>query len=271
MITKEVLDGLANKSAAITAALEAIDGSNNAVIALPDDFNLHDLERYSYTRRRARGLMTTSSIADFAAYVGAHQEAGASVFIHADSMQAVAVLNLGTKDSPGHADNRAALAMRKTAAFIALLKIAAQHQQQVSVAEFLEDWREHIQCSNANGDVPTPRAVAAVRKITIEEMGRRQSEVQQLSVSRSAMETVKAVESDDLPTTITFTCVPYVGLPGRAFSVRLGIITGAKPSLSLRVVNIERHEEEMADELVGLVEAAVDPAIPCLAGAYHAS
>ena len=49
--------------------------------------------------------MNTHAEADFAQYTKAYLEAGASVFINEKDMTATAVMNLGTADNPGTADN----------------------------------------------------------------------------------------------------------------------------------------------------------------------
>ena len=69
--------------------------------------------------------MTTSSVAPFAEYVDQHKEPGAAVFVDQDAMTAVAVLNLGTPDQPGHADNIAKMVAKRMAAFAALLQHAS--------------------------------------------------------------------------------------------------------------------------------------------------
>ena len=215
--------------------------------------------------------MTTPVLADFAVYTIDHKEAGATVFVGKDNMQAVAVLNLGTPDEPGHGDNRAVLAPPKTAAFSALLSIANGGQRrQTDVAEYLEDWAPLIRCENdAGDDVPVKLAAAAVRKLTIEGTKRLETSEQSLSASRSAFEQVRATAVDTLPVFINVTCEPYQGLADRTFRLRLGIVTGDKPALVLRVVKREQHDEEMAQELAQLVRGALTGSdVPVLVGSY---
>ena len=107
MFNKEAIE-LLQEGAAIKQASEAILGITDAgAVALPEHFKLHDLETYMHVRRRARGVMVTHALSDFAIYTKAHTEEGATVFIDADEMSATAVLNLGTAADPGHTDNRA--------------------------------------------------------------------------------------------------------------------------------------------------------------------
>lgn len=255
MFDKEAIKEL-SRAQAITAAASAVTSQvDQGPVPLPDDFTLHDLETYQHCRRRARGTMTTSSAVDFAIYVRAHRELGACVFIDQDNMAAVAVLNLGNPEAPGHADNLAKLKSKKTAAYVALLARAnGVPLKQEQVAEFLEDWSQNLACYLAlDGEhMPLAKAVAAVRKVTIE--------------------TVHATSGGDaLPAIIRFECEPYLGLKSRAFYMRLGIQTGGdKPAITLRIQNMEQHEEEMAEELACLVRDALDEDLTTLVGAYSA-
>ncbi len=259
-------------SHAITAAAAAVscalaDGSG--VTALPEDFKVRDLENYLPFRRRPRGTMATRIIAAFAEYAMAHAGDGATVFVDPADMTATAVLDLGSVESPGHADNKAKLTPNKTADYAALLQITAGPRSQQDVAEFLEDWAGQVLCFNGADEIKAPLAIAAVRKITIESAQRVESEEQSLSATRSAFESIKASSQDPLPTTIYFACQPYADLAERTFVLRLSILTGEKtPKLVLRVQKLDTHAEEMANELVERITDAIGPELPVLVGSY---
>ncbi len=259
-----------SEAEAISAAASATEaGLHTGLVALPSDFTVHDLEKHQEHRRRARGVMGTSVIADFATYVLQHKEEGATVFIDPDAMTATAVLNLGTPDAPGHADNIAKLGLKRTAAYAALRNIAtgAGHKQ-ATMAEFFEDWPSELQFYNDDGHIAAPKAIAAIRKVTIESLRKLESTEQSLSASKSSFESVAATSNEPIPTTIYFNCVPYADLQARTFVMRLTIGTGGdKPTIGLRIVKQEEHDEDMARELAGLVVAAV-PGTPALIGKY---
>ena len=271
MFDRETLKAL-QESQAIKAAMGTLEESHitKELIALPSDFKLNDLERYLPARRRARGTMSTTVLDSFTGYTKAHAESGASVFVNPDNMSATAVLNLGTPDSPGHADNKAKLELKRTAAFTALLSIATGNPvKQATVAEFLEDWPDQIKCNNADGSIAISKAVQAVRKITIESICKSENTEQQLSASRSAFESVQATSGDPIPTLIDFKCQPYPDLFERTFTLRLTVQTGGdKPAIALRIVKAEQHNEEMAHELADLIVTAFNAEIPVLIGGY---
>lgn len=272
MFDKETLTAL-QESQSIHQANNAVAVSKDTkdTVALPSDYKLHDLEQYLPNRRRARGTMATSVLTSFADYSMAHAETGASVFISTDTLKAVTVLNLGTPEAPGHTDNRAWLEMEKTAAYKALTGIAnGSGRSQKDVAEFMEDWQEHVQCFDDAGEIKTSKAIAAIRKITIEAMRKMESEEQSLSASKSAFESVQASSKEPLPTVIYFNCEPYSGLEKRLFVLRLGVLTGeSSPKVNLRIVKAEQHQEEMAKELAEKIQALLDGEnIPVMLGSY---
>jgi uncharacterized protein YfdQ (DUF2303 family) len=254
MFDKEAIQELA-QAEAVNASRNSIESAlqsttDYGLAALPGNFLLHNLEAYLPNRRRARGTMSTKSMVSFAVYAIQHNEAGA-VFIDSEKMRAVAVLNLGASQSPGHADNRAVFEAERTAAYAALRSVAnGQGLTQQKVAEFLEDWVGCIQCFADGAEVQPGKAIAAVRKITIEATRKLESTEQQLSAAKSTFESVAATSTETLPTHIYFTTHPYPDLSERTFVLRLGILTGGdKPQITLRITKLEEHEEAMAQEL----------------------
>ena len=264
---------------AARGAMEEALRSQDGAIALPDHFNVHDLEDHQATRRRMRGNYTTRSVGEFVHYVEIYGSTDDScVFVNAAEMSARAVLNLGTRQAPGHADNIATLALQKTAAYEALLRLTNGARRQQSVAEFFEDWSQHVSMGffdEDDAEITARQAVAAVRRLTIETARKVESDVQQLSASLSAFESVKASSKDTIPTRIYFRCNPYADLSERLFVLRMGVTSDDKgPVLTLRIQNAERHEEEMGLELATLVRQGVEDspaggAVPVLLGSYQ--
>jgi uncharacterized protein YfdQ (DUF2303 family) len=279
MFDKEAIEQLQQSEAieqANLATIEAITLNKTAVVALPSNFQKHDLEAFMPHRRRARGVMHTESIAAFVAYANEHHEDGASIFVNAAHMSAEAVLNLGTPDSPGHADNSAVVTLERSAAYAALKKHTDQNISQTQAAEFFEDWPAEIRCfkdSDSSEQIHVAKVVAALRKITIEAMRKLENTEQNLSASRSTFESVQATSTEAIPTIIYFTCRPYADLPERQFVLRLGIKTGDnKPQIILRIVNEELHSEKMAQEFVTKLQdtfaAASSLSLPVHVGSY---
>ena len=267
-------------AAAITQANEAIEtatksyGDKTGVVALPSDFEPHDLEQFMSNRRRARGVMRTTVVKDFVEYTQA-QAAGhqASIFLDPDSMSATAVLNMGTPGLPGHADNTAVLSLFPTAAYAALLqKATGIALAQKDVVEFFEDWGDNMEFFTGSSNRILPKVAAnTMRKITVETLQRMQNEEEELSQSRSLLENTKASSSvGDIPTTIHFTATPFEELSERVFILRLSVVTGkdGKPGIVLRITKQQVHAEEMARELSADLADAVNGSVPIYLGRY---
>lgn len=276
MFDKDAIQEL-SKAQAIAAARDSMlnaHANTEDLVALPEEFKVHDLEQYMLMRRRARGTMTTQALGDFGAYVKTHAEAGATIFVSPESMNARAVLNLGTKEVPGHADNRAEFAPPKLAAYLALLKIHISTLNQQDAAEFLEDWIGQWQGFHDSDQLTPAATIAAVRNVKIEELRRAETSVGQLSAERSAFDQIKASSgANKLPTHIYFKCVPFLGFEERTYVLRLAVRTGGAntvPTLTLRIVNNEAHAEALGQELATKVRAEIGEALPVHLGSYSA-
>ncbi|EFO1746967.1 TPA: DUF2303 family protein, partial [Escherichia coli] len=181
-------------------------------------------------------------------------------------------LNLGTIDEPGHADNTATLKLKKTAPFSALLSVNGERNSQKSLAEWIEDWADYLVGFDANGDtIQATKAAAAVRKITIEANQTADFEDNDFSGKRSLMESVEAKTKDIMPVAFEFKCIPFEGLKERPFKLRLSIITGDRPVLVLRIIQLEAVQEEMANEFRDLlVEKFKDSKVETFIGTFTA-
>ncbi|MDO9103333.1 MAG: DUF2303 family protein [Methylovulum sp.] len=275
MFDKEAIKEIAN-SQAITAAQDGIATAGiGELVALPDNFKVHELEQLSLGRRRARGVMTTNYLNDFAAYTDKYSEDEVTnIFVDAGKMSATAVMNLGSAMFPKHADNLAILTLKKTAAFQALISFAGIPMQQDAAAEFLEDWATYITCFNKGGVIQIKHAIAAIRRITIESSAKLESAVNHLSATKSAFESIAASSQDPIPETIEFRCEPYLGLQERTFEMRVGVLTTqVKPLIMFRLIHKEQHEEDMAIEFGAQVTDRFD-SLPgralVMVGAYKA-
>lgn len=255
-MTEDKILAVLRDGCSIAKANESLLHSKDSyhVVALPSDFKYHDLEKSAPCRRRARGKMCTNEVGHFAKYATTHALPGASVFVEGSNiLRAQAVLNMGTNETPGHADNVAVLELTPTADWNALRDIQGRPITQRDFAEFLQDWAEQIECFDTDGDqIPSARAIAAVGKVTVQSISRRESKEQALSQSRSTFEDVTASSQEPLPVLVSFTCKPYADLETREFFMRVGVTENDEGKLRfrLRPIRKEQHDQEMAEELM---------------------
>lgn len=176
------------------------------------------------------------------------------------------------KGDPGHADNTAQIRLKKTAAYSALLDINGERKSQKEQAEWLEDYADFITGFDKDGEIiQATKAAAAIRKITIEANSSADFEDNDFSGKRSVMESVEAKTKDIMPVAFEFKCVPYEGLKVRPFKLRMSIITGDRPVLVLRIVQIESVQEDIANEFRDLlVDKFKDSQVETFIGSFHA-
>lgn len=260
------------QSAHAFAAINAALASGAPSVAMPSEFSVVSTEALMPNRRRARGTMSTTHLGSFAGYVEAFKQSGTKTFVSPQRMTATAVLNLGTTEAPGHADDCARFAPEQTAAYQALLAFVSGAQQQKKAAEFFEDWVHQIKFFDENEQIRPEQAIAAIRNITIEAVRKHETTVGNLSAQQSAFESIQATSKSNIPTLIYFTCQPYDALEERVFVMRLSILTSEpQPTLRLRIVKHEEHVEEMAKELALIVRmelGADDDKADVLIGEY---
>ncbi|WHP32813.1 DUF2303 family protein [Trabulsiella odontotermitis] len=230
---------------------------------LPEGVTVESLERFNLVRFRFRGAMTTSHIDDFVRYsVGYSTEIMPSrCFIDADNMTARSVFNIGDLTSPGHADNVAALTLKKTSPYVAVLDVDGRRMGQKEIAEWLEDWSEFLTAFDAEGNVmPISQAAQAVRRVNIKQIQESSHEDENFAGKQSLMQSVEASSRDVMPVAFEFKFNPYEGLNERRFSLRNSLLKGDSPVFVLRIVQLEAQQEDMALEFRTLLESKFDGA-----------
>lgn len=273
MLAKDTLSLILDN--ALTAAQAKIDFPHGASLAvLPEAVRLTSLEPHELHRYRFRGRMATHSIADFAEYVKRHaaaaEENAPAGFVDQDNMSSIIIFNLGTIDEPGHGDDTATLALKATAAFRALTRAVGNPLSQQDLAEWLEDWQQHLTALMGEEELPLPQAINGIRRMTIDSKKSSTSEVGDFSASRSQMDAIEARSLEVLPTGFTFEAVPYDGLPPVTIVLRLSVLTGSNaPILKLRWVGEESQREAIAQDFKRVLHEQLGDGIPLTLGEFQ--
>lgn len=252
---------------AVAAERASFIGKIETVIpAYVHDGSAVSLEHLQAGRSRFRGSYKTNTLAEFIVYTKTRVDSQAdgngpaSVFVNAEGGAATAFFNLGNASAPGHADDRASLDLRRTAAFTALLEIAGKQLKQKQLAEFLEDWFDVVEPLGSD-NITVTSAIAAIRDITITSKGEQTSVQGDLQASRSALEEIEAKSRRQLPTGFHFITAPYDGFTQRPFNLRLAVLPQDKePLLTLRIVGLsdvfekigQEFESELRNRLTGV-------------------
>lgn len=268
----ELVQGLQEAAKITTTIQESLADDAQIPVAVPNSINIADLEKYAPCRRRMTGTMTTSSIADFVRYCKKFADDGTYVFVSKGRMEAQAVLNFGTTEKAGHADNTALLKFDKTALFKRLLNEHNESRSQRSAAEFVEDIAPYVACFGESGEpIETKHAIAALRDITIAQINNRNSKVESLGSEENSLASIRAKSKHAIPTHICVNCVPYFGLAERTFEHRLSIRIDHDDDIEvvLQPINIEQHEQEIAENACDKIQGALGDDYAVLTGSYH--
>lgn len=250
---------------------QAVDLTDDAA-ALPNGVVLHDLEKYHKGPRRFRGQMKTNSIADFSEFADEFGTSDESLcFIDQEKMSSRLIVDAGSVATPLHCEFDANLTLEKTAGFVAAMNmVGGQAKTQKDFAEFMEDWNTNLKPIGANGEpYPLPKAIQAIRAVSIEEIRKSDHSEQSLKTERTAMESIEAKSVEQMPALLLFTCIPYHGLPEREIKLRVSILTSHdKPMISVSYPHELVDKEEMATEFKTALRAAVTENIKTYIGTF---
>ena len=261
------------------AAAHKLDTDTPALILTNRDGEQEvvSIEHLQPGRSRFRGKFATQQLGAFTDYVVATVDnttprTPAVTFIDPDNAAANAYFNLGDHEHPGHGDNTAALRLKPTAAYAALLVATnGRNLDQRTLHDWVEDWRDNITVLYAG--VPqensVPAALAAIRDITIAQAREVNHVERDFGASKSAMESVDARSKLTLPSGFEFRAVPYEGLQERTFRLRLGVNTGGdKLTLALRIQQAEQISEDIARDFLARLHAKLGTASSVTLGTF---
>lgn len=266
-LSKEALELIQeNTIAAVGRDLPAL----GPVVVVPQNFNVVDLERYQEGRNRFRGTFSTHSLADFSAYVVERSAPAARGFIDQDAMSCVVLFNLGTPEEPGHADDRAVLLLKASAAFAAVQAVCGQNLTQKTMSDWIEDWNQYLSATDENGTVMSiAKAIAAVRTITVKASSESDHAVSETRASRSTMDAIEASSKETLPAWLDFEVIPFEGLGEQVIRLRMSVITsGSQPVLKLRWLGEEAQREAIAQEFKQVLEEKVADSAKLVLGSF---
>jgi uncharacterized protein YfdQ (DUF2303 family) len=242
------------------------------VAVLPQNFNVVDLERFQSGRNRFRGTFSTHSLADYSTYVVERAAPAARGFIDQDNMSCIVLFNIGTAEEPGHADDRAVLRLKASAAFAAVQAVCGQSLVQKAMSDWIEDWNQHLAATDENGQTMTiVKAIAAVRTITVKASSESDHAVGETRASRSTMDQIEASSKETLPAWLDFKVIPFEGLGEQVIRLRVSVITsGPQPVLKLRWIGEEAQRENIAQEFKAVLDKKVGASAALSIGTFDA-
>lgn len=267
MLPKDTLELLLAQNTNLAEIIETALNSCTAyvpVVPMPTNTRLESLEKFLPKPSRFRGSYTTASITSWLDYVKQSQIGSdpLQVFVGLKPLLAYAIFDIGTREAPGHGEHTAQVTLEKTPAYTAMLAINGQRQSQQQLAEWLEEWRDNltaiIDITGAATDTSSIKAaINAVRHIDIKATAEASHKVENFGAQKTALERIEATSQHLLPWGFDFICPPHKDLTQSTFRLRLALITGDKPQLILRCVNLETEQEEIAQEFSDTIKTAL--------------
>lgn len=251
-------------------ANEVLLGTNraSALLALPKDYQLADLEKYGDRPHRFRGTFSTTSLPDFMAYANAACNGASAVFVDAALGKAEAVIDLGDAGAPLWKDHRAALSLKRTAEFEALLANADKAFSQRDLIDFVEDWDESLVFFEGDFGAEATAimladAVGRIRRVKVESQGLRESDAGDFAAGLSSTDRMEVkAHNAPLPCGFEFHCAPYDGFAMRAFRCRLraALAAGDKPALQYRIQGYGMQVEQIGQEFCEILKDGIGAA-----------
>lgn len=229
-----------------------LEGLQIPTVVLAGGNEVHDLERFLANPVRQRVNYTTERLNDFCSYVKKEAtENETAVFIEPDGSGALAIIDFGTAEKPMWKNHKANLRMKWTPEFRAIHEICRHPKDQRALIDFIEDW-SHALTAEANSETLTlAEAVKAIRAVTISNIHEATSEVADFEAASSALSRISAKSKGGaLPGKLVMGCKVYPHTKSIQVVCRVSIVTGSdKPMFSLRIVGLEKIEQEVAEEI----------------------
>ncbi len=248
-----------------------IDGVN--AISHGKHTRITDLEWLQSGRIRERGTFLTHDISQLAEFVQTYGTSAYTLIFVGDSpLSATAYLDYGHKDyAMGKCEYRAICQAKKTPVFEMLRKNNRNRISHRSFIDLLMDWSPVLTAYNASNEVVRiTDAITALRSIDIKATATANSEIQDMSESRSKFEQVTAkTANSNTPVRFVVEDACYESLPLREIALRLAIDTqGGEPEFKLIIDGLELLERERTQTFTGLVQSALGDDYEVLIGQF---
>ena len=266
----------------VELALPVNDLSRGELVAIHENFNVHDLEQFQAGRNRARGVLKTPSFEDFKSYVLGNTQSEnsvpevkvyAPVFVDHKNVSATAILNFKVVGlAQGHCDHKAVLQLEPTVVWEKLNQLKDTKLNQKRFATLLEDWASVFAATSETGEtIHIAEAINAVRNMKVGASSTTDSSVSNMQETRSVFDKVEASSTaGKLPSYFEIIDPAYVGLDDKTIRLRLVVNSSdGEPSFALQIVKEELLRNEIIQEFKGKV-IVLFPENPVRIGTFSA-
>lgn len=256
--------------------------SRGQIVAIHENFKVHDLEQFQAGRNRARGVLKTPSFDDFKSYVLGNTQSEnsvpevkvyAPVFVDHKNVSATAILNFKVVGlAQGHCDHKAVLQLEPTVVWEKLNQLKDNKLNQKRFATLLEDWASVFAATSETGEtIHIAEAINAVRNMKVGASSTTDSSVSNMQETRSVFDKVEASSTaGKLPSYFEIIDPAYVGLDDKTIRLRLVVNSSdGESSFALQIVKEELLRNEIIQEFKEKVIALL-PENPVRIGTFSA-
>lgn len=240
---------------------------NIPMTALPSNVSTKNMEEFWDAPLHFKGRFATLNIGEFTNYC--NDNGAVSTFVNQEYMEAHAIFDFGTPNDPAHQFHSADLTLKRSPEFKKLLHIDGDILSQKALVELMEDYHANIQVlgkESVPGEQPPTinlvAAIKAVRDTKVTSKAEVGNKIDDFSETQSTFAQQEVNNEGNNPVYFDWTCEPYPGLQlplqadnqsddfnqSRTFRLRVNTITnGDKVVFSLRIIQLEEHEQIMAE------------------------
>lgn len=252
------------ENSALNYANEIVDDSKD-IIFLSDNTSVHDLQKFSKTKRRMNGHFRTSSISALAEFAKSTIKESPEIdtpscFVGEDG-QAALFFNFGSIENPLHQDLTGSVNLKKTAVFKAIERLKDDQLTQRELSEFIEDFNIYVTALDRNGDeIQQSSAIAAIRDMSIEAQRNVGQKSEDYRDESSAFASVEAKFKGATPAYLKFNIQPYSEMGNYEFIFRISVLTtNDRISLILRCARWDEILESVNLEFQEKLSESIEP------------
>ena len=232
----------------------AEDGS---AVIVPNDCEIRDISQFMERPRRFCGRFTTTHLGSFIDYCKSNETDSWALFVH--KLGAVAYFDYGTHEKPGWREHRAVFDPELIPEYKLMLEktMPGVNLTQLEMVDFLEDMGDAISARSGDQDLTLSQAIAGVRNVSIERVKNTDTTVEDMSASRSTLESIEAKSKKHLPTDLSVHVAPVDGMSEHTQMLRVRVIdNNGEPRFMIRRVRDDRHRLEVEEGFSNMVSKA---------------
>lgn len=233
-------------------------------IVIPEKNKVESLEHLLAAPARFVAHYQTSLLDEYAGYCNKHSDIESAIFINPEKMNALAIFDLGDEAKPAWGKHRATLSLKKTAAFEAVLDKDRSGFDQQGLIDFVNDWDDCITFFDENAaEIPLTTAINRIRRLTVSNLKKSDSEVGNFNAQRTAMESIEVSAGNDKPpASIHFSTKPYNGFDDIVLRLDVrAVVKHDAIALQYRIAGLDSLMERLSDDFKQKLMAALPEAI----------